>query len=151
MRLCMVHLGVAIACAALGAAQKEDLNAQLKDLAKKRYTAFSQKDTAALNRICVNDFKLITPAGIEYDLQATKARIEEATAQSRFFTLVSFQAYVADDESMAFSVSEAREESVIENKTIVSDYLVTEVYVKRKGHWKIQLLHLSQKTCNFPG
>ena len=52
---------------------------------------------------------------------------------------------------MVFAIAEVTEE-VVESPAVpvTNNLLVTEVYMKVSGKWKIQLTHISQKMCFFP-
>jgi hypothetical protein len=49
---------------------------------------------------------------------------------------------------MAFATFEIEEEVAQDSRNITkNDLIITEIYKKEKGRWKIQLTHASQKIC----
>ena len=133
--------------------QKDDIqiNRMLKELCKSRITAFAQYDTGSLDAICTVDYRLITQSGTKMDLEKLRKSIAVKTMKISSFTLLSFQSFVANDQSMAFSIAEVTEEIVGgASIPVINNLLVTDVYVKDDGRWKIQLTHISQKMCVFP-
>jgi len=129
--------------------EKTNLNIELKGLMKLRLDAFAQRDTANLSTLCTENYQLITPTGSQLDLKKTKDIIINSPVKVKGITLVTFQSYVKGYESFAFSVAEVKEDVVEDNRLVVNNLLVTEVYIKERGRWKIQLTHTSQKACFF--
>lgn len=130
--------------------EKTNLNIELKGLMKLRLDAFVQRDTAKLSILCTENYQLITPTGSQLDLKKTKDIIINSPVKIKGVTLVTFQSYVKGHESFAFSVAEVKEDVVEGNRFVVNNLLITEVYIKERGRWKIQLTHTSQKACFFP-
>jgi hypothetical protein len=117
-----------------------------------RMDAISKRDTGNLNKTCTPDYRLISSSGSTYDLKELKKAIVASESQIKLSTIVSYQPFIVADESMAFAVCEIEENLVGENQKITKNNLiVTEIYRKEKGKWKIQLTHISQKICAYPG
>ena len=139
---------------AFGLKNKQDgirVNRELKNLCKSRISAFAGRDAAKLGNICAEGYRLITQTGTQMNLKEVRESISSKNRKLSSFTLYSFQSFVADDGSMAFAVAEVTEEVVIDKTSpVTNNLLVTEVYVKHSGKWKIQLTHVSQKMCIFP-
>lgn len=130
--------------------EEKNLNNELKELIKSRLNAFIVRDTTQLNKLCIKNYLLITPSGLRFDLEKTKEIVINSQIVIKNVTLISFQSFVKENESFAFSVSEIKEEVAKDNDIVVNNLLITEVYIKEKGVWKIQLTHTSQKACFFP-
>jgi ketosteroid isomerase-like protein len=127
------------------------INAELKDLCKNRIIAFSGRDTKTIERICSDNYRLITQTGMQLDLDRIKKLFADSTDRMSSSTLQSFQTFLDTEGMMAFSISEISEEFISENSTkITNNLLVTDVYSKNDGKWKILLTHISQKICAFP-
>ncbi len=126
--------------------------APFKQCLIERIDATSKRDTGNLSKTCTADYRLISSSGSTFDLKELKKAILASGSQIKLSTIVSYQPFIAADESMAFAVCEIEEEVVGENQRITKNNLiVTEIYRKEKGKWKIQLTHISQKICAFPG
>lgn len=128
-----------------------ETNRKLKELCKTRIAAFAERDVKKLGKICDEGYRLITPGGTQMSLSAVGKSITGGKRKMSSFTLYSFQSYVAEGESMAFAIAEVTEEIIDSTRApVTNNLLVTEVYIKTSGRWKIQLTHISQKMCIFP-
>jgi hypothetical protein len=127
------------------------INAELKDLCKNRIIAFSGRNAKTLERICSDNYRLITQTGAQMDLERIKKLFADSTVSMNSSTLQSFQTFLDTEGLMAFSISEISEEFISENSSkITNNLLVTDVYSKSGGKWKILLTHISRKICAFP-
>jgi hypothetical protein len=127
---------------------QSDLPATLKALLKERIDAISKKDTTALNRICTKNYQFISAAGVQMSIMEMKKAVVDAETPVKLSTILSYQPYIAEDESMAFATFEIEEEVAQDSRNITkNDLIITEIYKKEKGRWKIQLTHASQKIC----
>jgi hypothetical protein len=129
---------------------KDVTNADLLKLFKSRIEVFSKCDTVELRNICTKDYQCINSAGLKMNLEEIKQYIVDQKKQIRAYEILTFQPFAAQDESMAFVVSEIEEE-IVQDKTIIKNSLiVTEIYRKVNKIWKIQLTQISEKICNYP-
>jgi hypothetical protein len=125
--------------------------ATLKQLLIDRINAISNKDATALENICTKNYQIISSTGTKFDLPGLKNALEKNSSPIKLCTILSYQPFIAEDESMAFALFEIEEDFVGENQKITKNNLiVTEIYKKEKGRWKTQLSHISQKICLFP-
>jgi hypothetical protein len=130
---------------------KEVTTVDLRDLFTKRIEAFSKNDTAGLRTLCTKDYIFINATGSKMNFEDVTKKVAASKNQIKSYVILTYQPYVAQDESMAFAVSEIEEE-VLQDKTIVkSSLLITEIYRKENKKWKIQLTQISQKICDYPG
>jgi|GEM_PF-2095520 hypothetical protein len=127
------------------------VSATLKQLLIDRINAISNKDTFALDKICMKNYQIISSTGEKFDLIGLKNALLKNGSPIKLCTILSYQPFIAEDESMAFALFEIEEDFVGENQKISKNSLiVTEIYKKEKGRWKTQLSHISQKICSFP-
>jgi hypothetical protein len=125
--------------------------ATLKQLLIDRINAISSKDATALDGICTKNYQIISSTGAKFDLIGLKNALGQNSSPIKLCTILSYQPFIAEDESMAFALFEIEEDLVGENQKISKNNLiVTEIYKKEKGRWKTQLSHISQKICLFP-
>ncbi len=128
-----------------------DVSGELKQLLKERIDAISTRDTAVLSRICTKDYQVIGSAGEKMTLADLKQAVMQTETPVKLTTILSYQPFIAEDESMAFATFEIEEEVVLDKQDIVKNSLIiTEIYKKDKSRWKIQLTHTSQKICLLP-
>jgi hypothetical protein len=133
-----------------GISAKEVTTSDLLKLFTKRIEAFSKSDTVELITICTKDYQCINSIGQKMTLEEIKQAIINQKIQIKSYEILSFQPFLAEDQSMAFVVSEVQEE-IVQNKTVLKNNLIiTEIYRKAKGKWKILLTQLSQKICTYP-
>jgi hypothetical protein len=134
-----------------GALCGSDVSGELKQLLKERIDAISTRDTVALTRICTRDYQVIGSAGEKMTLPELKQAVMQTETPVKLTTILSYQPFIAEDESMAFATFEIEEEVVLDKQDIVKNNLIiTEIYKKDKSRWKIQLTHTSQKICLLP-
>jgi heat shock protein HspQ len=127
---------------------QSDIPAALKQLLKERIDAISNKDTSTLNRICTKNYQIINSAGMKMTLSELKTSVIKTETPVKLSTILSYQPFIAEDESMAFATFEIEEEIVKDRQNIIKENLIiTEIYKKEKNRWKIQLTHTSQKVC----
>jgi hypothetical protein len=127
------------------------VSATLKQLLINRINAISNKDAAALDEICTKNYQIISSTGTKFDLSGLKNALAKNNSPIKLCTILSYQPFIAEDESMAFALFEVEEDFVGENQKITKNNLiVTEIYKKEKGKWKTQISHISQKICSFP-
>jgi hypothetical protein len=146
--ICMLLVTIPV-----GAGRKEgvEVNRQLKELCKTRITAFAERDVKQLEKICADGYRLINPGGTQMGFSELRKSIAGGKRKMGSFTLYTFQSFVAEGESMAFAIAEVTEEIIDSTRApVTNNLLVTEVYIKESGRWKIQLTHISQKMCVFP-
>jgi hypothetical protein len=125
--------------------------ATLKQLLIDRINAVSNKDASALDTICMKNYQIISSTGTKFDLTGLKSALANNKSPIKLCTILSYQPFITEDESMAFGLFEIEEDFVGENQKISKNNLiVTEIYKKEKGRWKTQLSHISQKICSFP-
>ena len=125
--------------------------ATLKQLLINRINAISNKDAPALDEICTKNYQIISSTGTKFDLVGLKNALAKNSSPIKLCTILSYQPFIAEDESMAFALFEVEEDFVGENQKITKNNLiVTEIYKKEKGKWKTQISHISQKICSFP-
>jgi len=129
---------------------KDSLTAELKKLFIGRMDAFAKSDTVELDTISAKNYQLINPSGQKFSLAQLHDSLKKYSKQMKSYQILTFQPYVAEDESMAFTVSEIEEEIPFGNSVTKNNLLVTEVYRKENKKWKIQLTQVSQKVCNYP-
>ena len=127
---------------------QSDIPAVLKELLKERINAISSKDTSALNRLCTKNYQAINSAGVKMTLGELKTAVMKTETPVKQSTILSYQPFIAEDESMAFATFEIEEEIVKDKQNISKNSLIiTEIYKKEKNRWKIQLTHTSEKVC----
>jgi Zn-dependent M16 (insulinase) family peptidase len=138
-----------IFCVALGNVVAKDVTtSELRKLLTSRIEAFSKNDTVELKNICTKDYQFINSTGSKFNREEMKKIIANQKQQIKSYVIQTFQPFVAENESMAFVVSEIDEE-ILQDKTIVKNSLiVTEIYRKENKDWKIQLTQISQKICH---
>jgi len=130
---------------------QQDIPAALKLLLKDRIDAMSNKDTSTLSRVCTKNYLSITSAGVQMTLPELKKAALHSETPVKQSTILSFQPFIAEDETMAFATYEMDEEIVRDRQDIVkNDLIITEIYKKEKNRWKTQLTHTSQKICDVP-
>ena len=130
---------------------QSNVAATLKQLLIDRINAISNKDAAALDEICTKNYQIISSTGTKFDLVGLKNALAKNSSPIKLCTILSYQPFIAEDESMAFALFEIEEDFVGENQKITKNNLiVTEIYKKEKGKWKTQISHISQKICSFP-
>jgi hypothetical protein len=129
---------------------KDVTTSDLLKLFTRRIEALSKGDTVELNNICTKDYQCINSIGQKMTIEEIKQTIINQKIQIKEYEIVSFQPFLAEDESMAFAVSEVQEEIVQNKTTIKNGLIVTEIYRKAKGTWKILLTQISQKICKYP-
>ncbi len=130
---------------------QSDLPLVLKNLLKERIEAISRKDTGALNRICARKYQFINSAGVKMAIAELKKEIMEAETPVKLSTILSYQPFITEDESMAFATFEIEEEIAGDSRDITkNDLIVTEIYIKEHSRWKTLLTHTSQKICLLP-
>lgn len=128
-----------------------DLPLVLKNLLKERIEAISRKDTGSLNRICAKNYQFINSAGVKMAIAELKKEIMEAETPVKLSTILSYQPFITEDESMAFATFEIEEEIAGDGRDITkNDLIVTEIYIKEHSRWKTLLTHTSQKICLLP-
>lgn len=129
---------------------KEVTKSELLKLTTRRIEAISKSDTVELINICTKDYQCINSIGQKLTLEEIKKTIINQNAKLNSYEVLSFQPFVTEDESIAFAISEV-EEKIVQNKTITGNSLIiTEIYRKVKGKWKILLTQISQKICKYP-
>jgi hypothetical protein len=129
---------------------KDVTTSDLMNLFKNRIEVFSKGDTVELNNICTKDYQCINSIGTKMNIDEIKKYVSSQKRQIKAYEILTFQPFVAKDESIAFVVSEIQEE-IVQDKTIIKNSLiVTEIYRKVNRSWKIQLTQISQKICNYP-
>jgi hypothetical protein len=144
-------MAVSILLAAPIASAKTAFSLALKQLLIDRINAISKKDTLALNQICTKNYQIIGSLGTKTDLAGLKSELFKNDSPIQLCTILSFQPFITEDESMAFALFEIEEDVVGDNRHVVkNNLLVTEIYKKEKGKWRTQLSHVSQKICSFP-
>jgi hypothetical protein len=85
------------------------------------------------------------------NLAELKKAVVESETPVKLVTILSFQPFIAEDESMAFATFEIEEEVAEDSRDIAKNSLIlTEIYKKERSRWKIQLTHASQKICLLP-
>lgn len=142
---------VLLICAISAGTCQSTVSATLKQLLIDRINAVSNKDTVALDKICTKNYQIISSTGEKSDLTGLKNALSKNGSPIKLCTILSYQPFIAEDESMAFALFEIEEDFVGENQKITKNSLiVTEIYKKEKGRWKTQLSHISQKICLFP-
>jgi hypothetical protein len=123
----------------------------LKNLLKERIEAISRKDTGALDRICARNYQFINSAGEKMAIAELKKEVMEAETPVKLSTILSYQPFITEDESMAFATFEIEEEIAGDSRNITkNDLIVTEIYIKEHARWKTLLTHTSQKICLLP-
>jgi hypothetical protein len=128
---------------------KEVSTSELLTLATKRIEAISKSDTNELNNICTKDYQCINSIGDKLAIGELKKTIIAQKAQINSYEILSYQPFVTEDELIAFAVAEIQE-NIIENKIeIKNSLIITEIYRKEKGKWKILLTQISQKICKY--
>jgi hypothetical protein len=144
-------LFIAVVCVAWGSCPAADAaSSNLKKMLIGRIEAISRNDTVELTNLCVKNYQLITSTGTKMNMDEVIKTMANQKNQIKSYVILSYQPFIAEDESMAFAISEIEEE-IVKDKTILKNNLiVTEVYRKVNKKWKIQLTHVSQKICNFP-
>jgi hypothetical protein len=121
----------------------------LKQLLRERIDAIASRDTNTLNRICTKNYQTINSAGIRMTFAELKASVIKTQTPIKQSTILSFQPFIAEDESMAFATFEIEEDIVKDSQNISKNSLIiTEIYKKEKNRWKIQLTHSSEKVCS---
>lgn len=151
MRNVVKIMAVSIVLSALTAHGQTPVSTALKQLLIDRINAVSKKDTFALNQICTKNYQIISSLGTKTDLAGLKSELFKNDSPIQLCTILSFQPFITEDESMAFALFEIEEDVVGDNRHVVkNNLLVTEIYKKEKGSWKTQLSHVSQKICSFP-
>jgi hypothetical protein len=129
---------------------KDVATADLKKLFVLRIEAFSKIDTVALMDLCTKDYQLVNSVGTKMNINEVMQNIASQNKQIKSYVILTFQPFVAEDESMAFAISEVSEE-ILQGETITKNNLiVTEIYRKIGKKWKIQLTQIAQKICNYP-
>jgi hypothetical protein len=91
---------------------QSDIPAVLKELLKERINAISSKDTSALNRLCTKNYQAINSAGVKMTLGELKTAVMKTETPVKQSTILSYQPFIAEDESMAFATFEIEEEIV---------------------------------------
>lgn len=130
---------------------QSDPSLVLKNLLKERIEAISRKDTGALNRICARNYQFINSAGVKMAIVELKKEVMEAETPVKLSTILSYQPFITEDESMAFATYEIEEEIAEDSRDIAkNDLIVTEIYIKEHSRWKTLLTHTSQKICLLP-
>lgn len=129
---------------------KGSLTSEFKRLFISRMDAFAKNDTVELDTICTKNYQFINAAGSKCNLTDLHDSLKKHSRQMSSYQILSFQPYIAEDESMAFTVSEVEEEIPNGNSVIKNNFIVTEVYRKESKKWKLQLTQISQKLCNTP-
>ena len=130
---------------------QSDIPAALKQLLKERIDAISNKDTSTLNRICTKNYQIINSAGVKMTLPELKTSVIKTETPVKLSTILSYQPFIAEDETMSFATFELEEEIVKDRQNIIkNDLIITEIYKKEKNKWKTQLTHTSQKICLIP-
>jgi hypothetical protein len=130
---------------------QSDIPAALKQLLKDRIDAISSKDTSTLNKICTKNYQIINSAGVKMTLPELKTSVIKTETPVKLSTILSYQPFIAEDETMAFATFELEEEIVKDRQNIIkNDLIITEIYKKEKNKWKTQLTHTSQKICMIP-
>jgi hypothetical protein len=120
----------------------------LKELLKTRINAISSKDTSALSSLCTKNYQAINSAGVKMTLSELKASVMKTETPIKQSTILSYQPFIAEDESMAFATFEIEEEIVRDKQNVSKNSLIiTEIYKKEKNRWRIQLTHSSEKVC----
>jgi hypothetical protein len=144
-------MAVSILLAAPIASAQTAVSLAIKQLLIDRINAISKKDTLALNQICTKNYQIIGSLGTKTDLAGLKSELFKNDSPIQLCTILSFQPFITEDESMAFALFEIEEDVVGDNRHVVkNNLLVTEIYKKEKGKWRTQLSHVSQKICSFP-
>jgi hypothetical protein len=130
---------------------QDGLPGALKSLFKDRVDAVSRKDTATLSKLCAKNYRCINSAGVQMNLAELKKAVIESETPVKLVTILSFQPFIAEDESMAFATFEIEEKVAENSRGIAKNSLIlTEIYKKEHSRWKIQLTHASQKICLLP-
>jgi hypothetical protein len=150
MKTKVIIIAVAFSVIMPNAFANEVTSSDLVKLLTRRIEAFSKGDTAELVNICTKDYQCINSIGHKMTMEEIKQTIITQKNQMKAYEILAFQPFVAEDESMAFAVSEVQEEIVQDKIIIKSSLIITEIYRKVKGKWKIQLTQISQKICNYP-
>jgi hypothetical protein len=132
------------------ALSKDASTTEFKKLFIGRMDAFAKNDTIELDTICVKNYQFINPAGQKCSLAELHDSLKRHSKQMKSYQILTFQPYVAEDESMAFTVSEIEEEIPCGNSVTKNNLIVTEIYRKENKKWKIQLTQISQRVCNYP-
>jgi hypothetical protein len=135
---------------ATAALSKDALTAEFKNLFIGRMDAFAKNDAVELDSICTKNYQFINPAGSKCSLNDLHDSLKKHSKQMKSYQILTFQPYVAEDESMAFAVSEVEEEIPYGDSLIKNNFIVTEIYRKENKKWKLQLTQISQKVCNYP-
>lgn len=144
-------LFVVIMCLVCANAHAVDAtSSDLKKMLIGRIEALSRNDTVALMNLCVKNYQLITSTGTKMDMEDVVKNMANQKNLIKSYVILSYQPFIAEDESMAFAISEVEEEIVRDKTILKNNLIVTEVYRKVNKKWKIQLTHVSQKICNFP-
>jgi hypothetical protein len=129
---------------------KDTAASGLKKLFMNRIDAFSRNDTAELKSICTKNYQLINSAGMRMSGEEAFQSVRNQKDQVKSCVILSFQPFIAEDESMAFAISEIEEEVMHDTRVVKNSLIVTEIYRKANKKWKIQLTQMSQKTCTAP-
>lgn len=149
MKRSMLFVVILIQLSSFVFAKTYTKTATLKKLLINRIDAVIRKDTAALNQICSKDYKLISINGERVTLEQYKKQTLSRFSPIRSYTVLSFQPFVADDESMAFAISEVEEEMVHNNGIIKNNLIITEVYIKERYFWRTQMTHITRKVYGY--
>jgi hypothetical protein len=150
MRTILALIAAAISLITTTASAKDVTTADLKKLSMSRIEALAKVDTTALRGICAKDYQFINSVGSRMSLAELTKSVIGQKKQMKSYVILTFQPFIAEDESMAFAVSEIEEE-ILQDKAVVKNSLIlTEIYRKENGSWKVQLTQTSQKICNYP-
>jgi hypothetical protein len=150
MNLRTWFLILTLGIAATDAVAKDTAASSLKKLLVSRIEAFSRSDTVELKNICTKNYQLINSAGMRMNIDEAFQYSRKQKNQIKSYVILSFQPFIAEDESMAFVISEIEEQVVQDTMLVKNSLLLTEIYRKVNKTWKIQLTQLSQKICNAP-
>jgi excinuclease UvrABC helicase subunit UvrB len=142
----LAMLGVAMP----GAFAKDATGSLLKKMFMSRIEAFSKNDTAEMRKLCTKNYQLINSTGTKMNIEEVKQYNKNQKEQIKSYVVLTFQPYIAQDESMAFAISEIEEEITHDTTAIKNNLIMTEIYRKVNNKWKIQLTQISQKICGYP-
>jgi hypothetical protein len=133
----------------LNAGAKEPLTDELKALFIGRIEAFAKCDSSKVSALCTKDYQFISSSGNKYTVTQIPQLFNGQVNQMKSYTILSFQPYFIEHESMSFVIAEIEEEVLDGTLISKNSLIITEIYRKENKKWKIQLTQQSQKSCNF--
>jgi ketosteroid isomerase-like protein len=111
---------------------KSSVEEEFKQIENQWAEADKNKDAAALGRLLADDWTYLGPVGIETKAQHL-AGLKTGADKLESITLIEMKVRVF--ENTAVVTGREHEKSTNSGKDTSGDYLWTDVFVKRQGHW----------------